>query len=99
MLKEDEELLKENGWDVECESPFEIRYEDGGAFASGLAADIVLDYYKHERDNAFSKQDMEDCFGAGVNRGVSIARTIIQKIELDDEFPSYKDYIKKFKTK
>ena len=28
-----EDLLKENGWEVECESPFEIRHEDG-SFAS-----------------------------------------------------------------
>lgn len=95
-MHEDEELLKENGWDVECESPFEIRYEDGGAFASGLAADIVLDYYKHERDNAFSKKDMNDCFGAGVNRGVSIARAITEKIDLDEEFPPYKEHMKRY---
>ena len=92
---EDEKLLEDNGWVVECQSPFEIRYEDGGAFASGLAADIVLDDLKHERDNAFSRQDMKDCFAAGVNRGVTIA-AIITKHDLGEEFPSYEEYMKKY---
>jgi len=42
----DEELLSENGWTIECESPFEISHEDGST-ATGLAARIVLDYYKY----------------------------------------------------
>lgn len=92
---EDEKLLEENGWIVECQSPFEIRYEDGGAFASGCAAQIVLDDLKHERDNAFSEQDMKDCFSAGVNRGVTIA-AIITKHDLGEEFPPYQEYMKKF---
>lgn len=46
MKAEDIELLENNDWIVECESPFEIRYKDGGAFASGLAAEIVLDELK-----------------------------------------------------
>lgn len=97
MNDDDEKLLRENGWIVECESPFEIRYEDGGAFARGFAAQIVLHDLKHEKDNAFSEQDMKDCFNAGVNRGVSIARSLIEKTELDNEFPPYSEYIKKFK--
>lgn len=98
MLKEDEELLEKDDWEVECESPFEIRQKDGGAFASGYAADIILNRLKYERDNGFSEQDMNDCFGAGVNRGVSIARAIVEKIDLDEEFPPYKEYMKiKFK--
>ena len=42
MNEEDIKLLEENEWEVECESPFEIRFADGGAFASGCAADIIL---------------------------------------------------------
>lgn len=38
--KKDIEMLKRNGWTVECERPFEIRHEDG-SFASGQAAIIV----------------------------------------------------------
>ena len=95
MEEEDIKLLEEYGWKVECESPFEIRYEDSDAFASGCAADIVLDDLKHERDNAFSEQDMHDCFNAGINRGVAIA-AIIMKRDLDVEFPQYKEYMKRF---
>ena len=35
------EMLEENDWTVECESPFEIRHKDG-SFATGQAAEIVL---------------------------------------------------------
>lgn len=95
MNEEDIKLLEDNGWIVECYSPFEIRYHDGGAFASGLAANIVLDDLKYERDNAFSEQDMHDCFNAGVNRGITIA-AIITKHELDEEFPTYQEYMKRY---
>lgn len=47
MNEEDIEVLNENGWDVVCESPFEIEYkEDRSSCASGLAAEIVLIYLK-----------------------------------------------------
>ena len=35
-------LLKENGWEIECETPFEIRHENG-SFASMNAAYIVAE--------------------------------------------------------
>jgi len=95
MNEEDVKLLKDNDWIVECESPFEIKHEDGDAFASGLAAQIVLDNLKHEKNNAFSEQDMHDCFNAGINRGINIA-AIIMKRELDEEFPTYQEYMKKY---
>ena len=41
MDREDKEILTKNGWEVECESPFEIRHEDG-SFATQQAAWIVL---------------------------------------------------------
>jgi len=96
--EDDMKLLEDNGWVVECESPFEICYKDGGAFASGHAAQIVLDDLQHEKDNAFSEQDMHDCFNAGVNRGITIA-SIITKRDLGEEFPSYQEYMKKFEKK
>ncbi len=37
-----EDLLKENGWEIECESPFEIRHKDG-SFASMNAAYSVVE--------------------------------------------------------
>jgi hypothetical protein len=43
-MNEDYELLEENGWEVECESPFEIR--NGESFASNLAAESVVNELK-----------------------------------------------------
>lgn len=45
-----ESLMEKNGWCIECESPFEIRHEDG-SFASGYAAKIIEMYY--EEDDAY----------------------------------------------
>ncbi len=41
MSDGDELILEEAGWTVECESPFEIRHDDG-SFATQQAAHIVL---------------------------------------------------------
>lgn len=43
MSEKDIGLLAKYGWVVECESPFEIRHEDG-SFATENAAYIVLEY-------------------------------------------------------
>ena len=43
----DAEILKENGWEIECESPFEIRHTDG-SFATMSAAYSVLNELKYE---------------------------------------------------
>ena len=52
MLKFDiRKFLEEYGWTVECELPLEIRHEESGSFASGLAAKIVLDYLMEEENN------------------------------------------------
>jgi hypothetical protein len=40
-----EELLAKYGWVVECESPLEIRHNDG-SFASGQASHIVVMHYR-----------------------------------------------------
>ena len=47
----DIEFLEKNGWDVECESPFEIRSEDGYSFASGNAAYMILSILREEQKN------------------------------------------------
>ena len=47
MDKKDKKLLKAEGWEVECESPFEIRHKDG-SFASGQAAQMVLSVLQEE---------------------------------------------------
>lgn len=45
MNQETENVLLFYGWIVECESPLEIRSEDGSGFASGAAAEILIEYY------------------------------------------------------
>jgi len=42
MNKDLEKYIEREGWVMECESPLELRHEDG-SFASGMAANIVLD--------------------------------------------------------
>lgn len=46
MSEKDIGLLAKYGWVVECESPFEIRCEDG-SFATLGAAVIVLEYLEY----------------------------------------------------
>lgn len=46
MHKKDIELLKLFGFDVECESPFEIRHNETDSFAEGKAAEMVLEFLK-----------------------------------------------------
>ena len=43
-------LLEKNGWVVECESPFQIRHENG-SFASGLAVELILKSLKEKVGN------------------------------------------------
>ena len=47
MTQKDIDLLESEGWEVVCESPFEIEYiEDRTSHASGLAAQMILTYLK-----------------------------------------------------
>ena len=49
MDASDKKILDEDGWVVECDYPFEIRKSQDGetvGFASGEAADIILDSLK-----------------------------------------------------
>lgn len=41
MNSETKQLLAHEGWTIECESPLEIRHEDG-SFASQYAAKLVI---------------------------------------------------------
>ena len=43
----DDDILEEFGWVMECESPLEIRHE-GGSFASGYAATLVISQLRTE---------------------------------------------------
>ena len=97
MNEEDIKLLEENGWRVECHSPFEIRFEDGGAFATGLAAQIVLDDLKYEK-NSFNEEEMGEAFKAGHERGVYVASVITGR-PIDGHYPQFDEFLHKLKTK
>lgn len=99
MMSWDEkyQFLEENGWTVECQSPLEISTKDG-SFASGEAANMVLDSLIYDNTQTFNETDMKHSFFAGVNRGVTIA-CIITKHDLGEEFPTYDEYMKIYKDK
>lgn len=46
-LTRDEDILKYYGWEIECQSPYELRNIDG-SFATGQAAYMVMDYLRQE---------------------------------------------------
>lgn len=43
----DKKILKHFGWTIECQSPYEIKHEDG-SFASGQAAHFVIEQLRSE---------------------------------------------------
>lgn len=43
MTKFEENFLKKHGWTVECESPLEIKHEDG-SIATGQAVQMIINY-------------------------------------------------------
>jgi len=44
MNNDDKKLLEDDGWELECESPQEIRLKDDPeSFASGAAVDYIVD--------------------------------------------------------
>lgn len=52
MNQEDIDFLERLGWDVVCQGPLEIEFrDDKTSNASGLAAQIVLQYLKDEEDD------------------------------------------------
>jgi hypothetical protein len=40
---EDEKMIEADGWIIECKSPLEISHTESNSFASGYAAEIVID--------------------------------------------------------
>jgi hypothetical protein len=48
-----EEILESSGWQIDCESPFEISHEDG-SFATLNAANIVLQSFKDSVQHSIS---------------------------------------------
>jgi hypothetical protein len=60
MNKRDFELLEQNGWMVECESPFEIRHIESGSFASEIAADMILGVIQRENEGKLTKYEYQE---------------------------------------
>lgn len=48
MIIEDAELLARLGWDIECESPLELRHRETGSFATKIAALLVIQGLKNQ---------------------------------------------------
>jgi len=61
MTDADEKLLEDNGWEVECRSPFEIQSkEDPQSRATGWAAEIVLESIRCDQaPSTVSKEEFE----------------------------------------
>jgi hypothetical protein len=55
--RDDADILKENGWTMDCQSPFEISRDDGSR-ATGMAAKIVMETLRreYEEDTAANRQ-------------------------------------------
>ena len=54
--KSREELLEKLGWVIICNSPLEIEYGDG-SFASGMAADIVIEELMKNYEDYLDEED------------------------------------------
>ena len=63
-------MLESNGWVVECESPLEIRAVSGSSFATGNAAEIVLESLKAEAKKATPRASSGGGGGTGGQTGV-----------------------------
>ena len=55
MCEDDRLALDNNGWEIECESPFEICYTETGDRATGVAAQIILEVLRKEYDYAVKR--------------------------------------------
>lgn len=69
LLKTDEEILGYYGWEVECESPYELRNIDG-SFASGQAASCVLNSVREEYINEKYEELMEEMKELGMKNKI-----------------------------
>lgn len=48
---ESKKLCERNEYILECWHPLEIRSEDGASFASGFAAEVLLEYFECLEEN------------------------------------------------
>lgn len=74
MNDNDRRILEEDGWTVDCESPFEISDADGN-MATGRAAQYVLDYLK-------DTSELEWC---NCGRGEAVKNGLCEECLQDDE--------------
>jgi len=56
----DAELLEEQGWTIDCQSPFEISHRDGSS-ATGSAANMVVDALRAEYTLQGKRQIIQTC--------------------------------------
>ena len=67
MKDEDRKLLEDDGWEVDCESPFEISREDGSR-ATLAGAEYVLEYLRlTDRLSNESKRVCMECGAPATN--------------------------------
>jgi hypothetical protein len=52
VYEELDKFLTSKGWSLDCYSPLEISNEEAESRASGIAAEIVIDYLRKEEDES-----------------------------------------------
>jgi len=57
MRQRDIDLLAQEGWEVVCESPFEIYYKENEGYANGRAADLILGVIQTENEGKLLKKE------------------------------------------
>jgi len=60
MNQRDIDLLEQNGWSVDCESPFVITHRESSSEATDIAADMVLGVIQRENDGKPTKKEYEE---------------------------------------
>jgi hypothetical protein len=84
MSKEDIEILEDDGWIVECESPFEIRHTDG-SFATNQAAYSVLNSLKDRCDVILGVVNLIiDAYTHGLISKNKFVTEIIKAVKVDE---------------
>jgi hypothetical protein len=82
-------LLESNGWEIECESPFEIRTKDGSGFASGSVAYEILETLKYNLNNKNMKEknsfDLKIFEAKKVLYGLLIKKCDMDRTENDED--------------
>ena len=59
MNQRDLDLLEQEGWNVDCESPFVITHEESGSEATNIAAELILNMIKEENEGKMLKKEYQ----------------------------------------